>query len=147
VEKIDSTMTGTTDASHRKASSAFWFALPHAIPDSKSNNSGTSSVSTSIFNLGKTILGAGVLSLPSGIATFTDSANGIMPAVAVLTTVGVVSAYSFKSIGKACERFGARSFSEAWAKSVDQRTGSLLNIVVVVNTFLSCLTYSIIIGE
>ncbi len=107
---------------------------------------GTSGISSSIFNLGKTILGAGVLSLPSGIAAFTDSVNGIIPALGALIVVGVVSAYSFNSIGKTCERFGARSFSEAWSKSVDQRTGFMLNVIVVFNTFLSCLTYSIIIG-
>ena len=41
---------------------------------------GTSTVSSSIFNLAKTILGAGVLSLPSGIAAFTDKPDGLLPA-------------------------------------------------------------------
>ena len=40
---------------------------------------GTADVSASIFNLAKVILGAGVLSLPSGIAAFSDSSKALLP--------------------------------------------------------------------
>ena len=41
---------------------------------------GRASLTSSTFNLAKSIIGAGVLSLPSGIAYFSDSPAAIFPA-------------------------------------------------------------------
>lgn len=108
---------------------------------------GSSTISTSVFNLAKTILGAGVLSLPFGVAAFTDSPQGLIPAAILLVLMGIMSAYSFSSIGKACHEHSARSFSEAWSKSVNPQTSGALNFIIIFKTFFACLAYSIIIGE
>ena len=40
-------------------------------------SSGTSTIMASVFNLAKTILGAGVLSLPFGVASFSDKPSAL----------------------------------------------------------------------
>ncbi|RYH30910.1 hypothetical protein EON65_03950 [archaeon] len=107
---------------------------------------GSSTISTSVFNLAKTILGAGVLSLPFGVAAFTDSPQGLIPAIILIVLMGIMSAYSFSSIGKACHEHSARSFSEAWSKSINPQTSGALNFIIIFKTFFACLAYSIIIG-
>ncbi|KAJ1424232.1 hypothetical protein B484DRAFT_99826 [Ochromonadaceae sp. CCMP2298] len=83
---------------------------------------GTATVASSTFNLGKCILGAGILSLPGGVAKFSDSASGLGPASALLLIMGLISGYTFKSIGKACSIHGVDTFAEAWGESVDKKS-------------------------
>lgn len=49
---------------------------------------GVATVPSSIFNLAKTILGAGILSLPSGVAAFSDSKTALLPATLLLVSLG-----------------------------------------------------------
>jgi len=72
---------------------------------------GEATISTSTFNLAKSIVGAGVLSLPSGIAFFADEPAAIIPASLMCAIMGIVSAYSFNLIGKACEQHGGKLIS------------------------------------
>ena len=114
--------------------------------DDKKDKTGTSSLYTSIFNLSKTIVGNGILSLPSAVAIFSDSPQSVIPACVLLVFMGYLADYSFISIGKICLRFEADSFTTAWARSTDC-SGTLIAAVVTANTFLSCLASSIIIGS
>ena len=52
-------------------------------------------MSTSTFNLAKNIIGAGVLSLPNGVAYFSDSPTALLPAILLCTSMGLISAYRF----------------------------------------------------
>ena len=108
---------------------------------------GSSDVPASVFNLAKTILGAGILSLPSGVAAFTDDAGGLWPASGLLLAMGLISAYSFASIGRACRVHDVRTFSDAWGKSVDPKSAVVISSVITLKTFFSCLAFSIIIGD
>jgi amino acid permease len=108
---------------------------------------GTSDVSSSIFNLAKVILGAGVLSLPSGIAAFSDSTDALLPATVLLAAMGIVSAYSFSSIGKACKMHDVGSFTSAWASSVGEGSAPFIATMITVKTFFACLAFSIILGD
>lgn len=108
---------------------------------------GTADISTSIFNLAKVILGAGVLSLPSGIAAFSDSSDALLPATILLGFMGVVSAYSFSIIGKACKIHGVSSFTTAWAASVGEGSAPFIATMITVKTFFACLAFSIILGD
>jgi len=108
---------------------------------------GSSTISSSILNLAKTILGAGILSLPYGVAAFSDSPSVLLPSSILLLIMGAMSAYSFSSIGKACEVHGVKSFSDAWAKSVDGKTAPFISFIITFKTFFACLAYSIIIGK
>jgi len=122
-------------------------AVVAGASQSSSSSDGSSDVPTSVFNLAKTILGAGVLSLPSGVAAFSDQKSGLVPASALLLAMGIISAYSFASIGRACRLHDTRGFSDAWAKSVGPSTAGIISSVITFKTFFACLAYSIIIGD
>eukprot|EP01035_Chromulina_nebulosa_P056542 gene56542-77486_t len=115
--------------------------------DSIQVSSGTSTIMASIFNLAKTILGAGVLSLPFGVASFSDKPSALYLASFLLVLMGATSAYSFSSIAQACKLHGVTTFSEAWAKSVSPSSAYLISFIITFKTFFACLAYSIIIGD
>jgi len=48
-------------------------------------------MSNEIFNLVKSIVGAGVLSLPAGIAAFGDAPSAAIPATILITVIGAIS--------------------------------------------------------
>jgi hypothetical protein len=56
---------------------------------------GTATVPQEIFNLVKGIVGAGVLTLPAGIASFGNAPSAAIPAVALICFIGTLSAYGF----------------------------------------------------
>ena len=105
------------------------------------------SVPISTFNLAKNIVGAGVLSLPNGIAYFSDSTSSLVPANILLFLTGTISAYSFSLIGRACAQHKTTNFQETWAKSVDPSTAKLINSGITLMCFFTVLSYSIIIGD
>ena len=108
---------------------------------------GDATVATSTFNLAKSIIGAGVLSLPSGVAFFSSSPMALIPAASILTVMGLVAAYSFSLIGRACEQHGATTFQEAWSRSVDPKSAWVISGGITALTFFASLAYSIIIGD
>lgn len=83
---------------------------------------GTATIPNEIFNLVKSIVGAGVLSLPAGIAAFGDAPGAILPAVSLIAGIGLVSGYMFSLIGRVCASTGSSTFSEAWSKTVGEKT-------------------------
>jgi amino acid permease len=117
-----------------------------AVTDKKSMSEGAT-ISSSTFNLAKSIIGAGVLSLPSSVAYFSDKPASLIPAGLISLTMGLVAAYSFSLIGKACDQHKADSFQDAWAKSVDPKSAWLISFAITCKCFLASLAYSIIIGD
>jgi amino acid permease len=117
-----------------------------ATAAASSSVSGEATIPTSILNLAKSIIGAGVLSLPSGVAFLSDSPVALVPAGLVCATMGVLAAYSFSLIGKSCDKHKSRSFQDAWAKSVDPKTAWLISAGITAKCLLASLAYSIIIG-
>lgn len=90
--------------------------------DTPSVGGGTATMPEEIFNLVKSIVGAGVLSLPAGIAAFSNAPSGAIPAVGLIAAIGMFSAYGFSLIGRVCSYTGATSYREAWANSVGEKT-------------------------
>lgn len=85
---------------------------------------GDATIPTSVFNLAKSIIGAGVLSLPNGVAVFADgSTSALIPSSIICTIFGLAAAYSFSSIGRVCKEYDSKSFQDVWAKSVDPKSG------------------------
>lgn len=107
---------------------------------------GSSSLSSSTFNLAKTIIGAGILSLPSGVSSFSSTPQALGISTAILLFMGLVSAYGFSSIGKACGLSRATTFGEAWERSTGSQSTSVLSGIIVIKTLFACLAYSIILG-
>lgn len=108
---------------------------------------GTSTILTSVFNLSKTILGAGILSLPAAVAAFSDSPHSLFISGLVVLLMGSISAYTFSSIGKTCDLHRVKTFKDAWAASVDESSAQFISVLITFKTFFTCLAYSIIIAD
>ena len=83
---------------------------------------GTATVPAEIFNLVKTIVGAGVLGLPAGIAALGDHSSAILPATIFIVTIAMFSAYGFATVGLVCSRTKSTSYRQAWSRSVGEAT-------------------------
>jgi amino acid permease len=124
------------------------------VPDPKSSRvksasayNGTSTVPISIFNLSKTIVGNGMLSLPSAIAAFADDKIAAWYATLLIVALAAVASYSFQSIGHACAANDAGTFATTWRKCTNKVSAGAVASIVTASTFLSCLASSIILGK
>ena len=108
---------------------------------------GDATVSSSSFNLAKSIIGAGVLALPSGVAFFSDSPAALIPAIIMLTVMGVAAGYTFSLIGKTCAEHNVSTFKEAWSKSVGPNSAWVISTAITCKCFFASLVNSIIIGD
>ncbi|CAM9979417.1 unnamed protein product, partial [Heterosigma akashiwo] len=90
---------------------------------------GTSSMPAHILNLTKNILGAGMLSLPAGMAA--GQGSGPMTALSLLIFSGVLSAYTFYTLGISAERSRAGSMRALWARTLGRRAAGAGEAVVV----------------
>eukprot|EP00804_Cyclotella_cryptica_P021242 CCRYP_001528-RC/>CCRYP_001528-RC protein AED:0.18 eAED:0.18 QI:55/0.4/0.33/1/0.6/0.5/6/238/491 len=98
---------------------------------------GTASISNEIFNLVKSIVGAGVLSLPAAI----------IPAVSLITIIGFFSAYGFSLIGRVCSYTGGKSYREAWSESVGEESSWIPAATCTMKTCCAVLSYSMILAD
>jgi hypothetical protein len=108
---------------------------------------GTATVPQEIFNLVKGIVGAGVLTLPAGIASFGNAPSAAIPAVALICFIGTLSAYGFALIGRVCSLTGTTSFRDAWSASVSKETSWIPAWSVTLKTLCAVLAYSMILGD
>lgn len=123
-----------------------------AVPESSdaeesASDDGGATVTQLIFNLVKGIVGAGVLSLPAGIAAFSDAPGGIVPAVSLITLIGGLSAYGFALIGRCCAYTNTKSYRDAWSATVSKSSSWLPATAVTFKTCAACLAYSMILGD
>ena len=87
------------------------------------------SVAQTSINLVKSIVGAGALTLPSGLAYLMET--GASPAmamaigVALVLSFGVFSAYGFYLIGESCAKSGAKTYQEVWSTMVGRESSWL----------------------
>eukprot|EP00403_Amphidinium_massartii_P035929 CAMPEP_0178434608 /NCGR_PEP_ID=MMETSP0689_2-20121128/33509_1 /TAXON_ID=160604 /ORGANISM="Amphidinium massartii, Strain CS-259" /LENGTH=480 /DNA_ID=CAMNT_0020056673 /DNA_START=30 /DNA_END=1469 /DNA_ORIENTATION=+ len=99
-------------------------------------------------NLAKNIVGSGMLSLPAGIAAFASGPNAILPAILTLVLpLGLLSAYTFYLVGWICEQTGTQSYGEAWSKTLGEKSGSLITLVVLLSCATGCVAYAMILGD
>ena len=115
--------------------------------DTPSVGGGTATMPEEIFNLVKSIVGAGVLSLPAGIAAFSNAPSGAIPAVGLIAAIGMFSAYGFSLIGRVCSYTGATSYREAWANSVGEKTSWAPAVSCTFKTTCATLAYSMILAD
>mmetsp|Transcript_12991 Transcript_12991/g.28085 ORF Transcript_12991/g.28085 Transcript_12991/m.28085 type:complete len:500 (+) Transcript_12991:113-1612(+) len=144
--KFRSASTQATASALRMSGGAAAAVVPAEEPD-EAVGGGTATISQEIFNLVKGIVGAGVLSLPAGIASFSDAPAGLIPAVGLIASIGMISGYGFSLIGRVCSYTGAKSYREAWSKSVGKSTDWIPAVSCTFKTSCACLAYSLITCE
>lgn len=117
-----------------------------AYPPPTANIDDGASIPTEIFNLVKSIVGAGVLGLPAGIAAFGGTSMALIPAVTLMTLAGLLSGYCFSLIGRACAYTGAKSYRQAWERAVSPKTAWIPAAACFMVTSCSVLAYSMILS-
>lgn len=115
--------------------------------EAASDEGGDATVTQLIFNLVKGIVGAGVLSLPAGIAAFANAPGGVVPAVSLIAGIGGLSAYGFALIGRSCAYTNTKSYRDAWSATVSKKSSWLPATAVTFKTCSACLAYSMILGD
>ena len=100
-----------------------------------------------MFNLVKSIVGAGVLALPSGIAAFGNAPSAVIPATVLIGIIGCVSAYGFGLIGRSCSLTGTTTYRDAWSVSVSEQTSWIPAWSVTLKTMFAALAYSMILRD
>eukprot|EP00747_Dinoflagellata_sp_TGD_P186878 gnl/TRDRNA2_/TRDRNA2_44231_c0_seq1.p1 gnl/TRDRNA2_/TRDRNA2_44231_c0~~gnl/TRDRNA2_/TRDRNA2_44231_c0_seq1.p1 ORF type:complete len:474 (+),score=61.16 gnl/TRDRNA2_/TRDRNA2_44231_c0_seq1:125-1546(+) len=109
---------------------------------------GTSTMTASVVNLLKAIVGSGVLALPAGVTSFTDEAGvGIGTSLLVAAALGCFSAYCFWLIGRLCLLTKSSSYTELLANLCGKRLSRVAEGFIVANTGTACVLGVIIIGD
>ena len=119
----------------------------HMAAASSATSGGGSSMTSSIINLSKNIVGSGVLALAAGVAAFTASPMGVLPALAVLLFLGGASGYTFSLIARVGTEVGADSYRDAWTKVFGAGTAFIPAITILFKTLVGGFCYSIILGD
>ena len=104
-------------------------------------------IKTSTYNLTKSLIGAGLLSLPGGVAFVTDNPDALIPSSILCILFGLAAAYSFTVIGKVCGKHDCATLQAAWGRTVDPRTAGLITAITIAPCFLITLSYNIIIAD
>lgn len=137
----------------------------------------TTSLVKSIVGSGVFALPAGVAAMAassSSVLSTMTSPTLIAPAtILIVLAIGAMNAYFFGLVGRICAQTGAISYKQAWERTVDARrinsetmtmttmaestttspssskksTGIWVALVVTLKTFLSCLSYSMILAD
>lgn len=108
---------------------------------------GTATIPNEIFNLIKSIIGAGVLSLPAGIAAYGNAPSAIIPATILITIMGCISGYTFSLIARICQQTNAISYSDSWNKCMSTKTSWLVSLSSTLDCLAGNLTYSMVLAE
>jgi sodium-coupled neutral amino acid transporter 11 len=66
---------------------------------------------------------------------------------ALISALGLVSAYCFALVGRACAATGATTYRGAWEKSVDEKSGAAITAVTTAKTLVGAISCCIIIGD
>jgi len=118
------------------------------LPRGGGENGGkTATIPKTVFNLVKSIAGAGVLSLPAGIAAFGNAPSALLPAFILITVMGIISAYTFALIGRICAQTNTESYSEAWDATVGAKWSPLIAFSCFIDCFAGNLSYSMILAD
>lgn len=104
-------------------------------------------IASEVLNLVKSIVGVGVLSLPAGVAAFGSAPSAFIPAAILITVIGVLSGYGFSLIGKVCAYTGAKSYREAWSRTVGEQSSWIPAWSTTCKTFLACLAFSMVLAD
>ena len=117
-----------------------------ASPPPASTDDGAS-FTTTTFNICKAALGAGVLSLPSGVARMGDVPAALWPASALVIGLGVISAYTFSLTARVCDANDAETLGSAWEKAIGKDSAWVVPSALAALCLGVCAAYGIILGD
>lgn len=95
--------------------------------------------------LSKNIIGAGMLSLPAGMAA--GKGTGTLPAVVLTAFACGLSSYAFNLVGRAVEATGATDFRDLWSRSIGDSSAWVVDFMILGVCAGSLLVYSCFLGD
>ncbi len=116
-------------------------------PTSLKQSTDGASIPNMIFNLVKSIVGAGVLGLPAGVATFGSTNLALVPSIILIGIIGMLSGYCFSLIGRICAYTSSVSYRQAWDRSVSAKSSWIPALACFMVTSCSVLAYSMILSD
>jgi len=125
-------------ASLRPRTNGKTLALPLQKPETAS-----SSFWTSVANLAKSLIGIGMLTLPRAFA----DASSPLVATALLFCFGALAATSFFILGYCAHLTGTETLPRLWEATVGPGSVAVVEIIVLVDTSLSCIAFALLIGD
>jgi len=152
---------------HRKAQS---FLLSSSTPASGESNEqieksssasasslGSATIPEEIFNLVKSIIGAGVLSLPAGIALMASSSSGtssspsttvvVTTSCFLIATMGGISAYTFSLIARVCAMTDSETYADCWKATRGPSLAWIVALSSTLDCFAGSLTFSMVLAD
>jgi Transmembrane amino acid transporter protein len=109
---------------------------------------GTADHTAQVLNLVKTIIGAGVLGLPAGMAASFGTSQTLPRSIFLLVLIGWLAAHGFHHVGSVCRVTGSTSYSQAWERTVAAPgTTWIPNTACVMVTVGTVLTYSMVLAD
>lgn len=116
--------------------------------------SGSATIPQEVFNLVKSIIGAGALSLPAGVALMSSrngvvTSNGIILSTSciLIALMGFISGYTFSLIARVCKMTNSDTYADCWTAT----KGKSLAWVVALSSALDCfagnLTFSMVLAD
>ena len=118
-----------------------------AAEEAEASGKGGATIPNLTVSLVKGIVGAGVLSLPSGIAAFGDSPSALVPAMVLIAMIGGMSAYSYSLLGRTASLSSSSTFGETWDNSVGSSSAWIPAAVGTVDSFITNMAYSMILAD
>jgi len=100
-----------------------------------------------IVSLIKSLLGAAILTLSSGLASVSDSPWITLPGAVVMMFFAAMSAHTYVLIGKCCDEMGASSYTELWSLTVSPGTAYIPTTACLAFTAVLCQIYCIIVRD
>ena len=82
-----------------------------------------------------------------GVAAFGDAKGAIVPAVLLISIVGILSGYNFSLLGRICSYVHADSYTSAWKFTIGDSTSWIPALACTCKTFLAVLAYSMVLAE
>jgi len=124
-------------------------AAPYeALPEPRGKDGPKMSMAASVLNLVKVVVGCGALSLPQGLASFSDRpGTGLGFGITAMALFSSASGYCFWQIGRMCAVTGESTYAGAFGKVFGARRRWLVSVSSSVFCGSVCLMYCIIIAD
>ncbi|CAK9051513.1 unnamed protein product [Durusdinium trenchii] len=127
---------------------AAWYTflspLQKEKPNAEGENAGQGMSEIQLmFNIVKSVVGEGMLSLPAGVAGGTGLLAGSMMTILFAMLMG----YTFALMGRVCQATGGRSHKDCCAKVAEPWVAESMAVVLFVKTMFTCLAFAIVISE
>jgi amino acid permease len=127
---------------------------PSKGTNQSSSSVGSATIPEEVFNLVKSIIGAGVLSLPAGIALMADNgasstSSGILLSTSsmLIALMGGISAYTFSLIARVCKMTNSNTYADCWKATKGQSLAWIVALSSTLDCFAGNLTYSMVLAD